>query len=306
MSITTYSYASDGNYATRVKAEYQYTDYDAYRYPPPIEPDYPNREWEQAEPYFAEFPEHRGLIRITQALGTQSTVQARFQYSDLSSTKDQRLYYLKYAREISPAASISAAWQMTSQPAYMDGNALMLAWRYDRAGWILMDAGVGFFRNDYDSGGVSPTVAPSFTIRWSANSVTALTGRWEVYRTVYRKEASTSHALTATLSRYFPTQTAVHLMTRYYTADGGLQSLSPAIEVAQYIRWNVTVRGVYRYYDNGLEDNPGYTPIESHSVRGFLEWQIGSDLKLHLKLRRYWSGDDVKMNTYLVGFEYTI
>lgn len=303
---TLFAIGSSGWFATRIKTEYQYTDYNAYRYPSPIRPIYPEHDWEQPEPYFAEFPEHRTLIRITQAFGPQTSIQARFQYSDLSDTKDQRLYFLKYAREVNSTTVVSAAWQMTEQPAYMDGHALMLAWRYDRGGWILLDAGIGVYRNAYDSGGVSPTVAPTFAVRWSVNSVTALTGRWEGYRTVYRKEASTSHALTGTLSRYFSTQTAVHLMARYYTTDKNIQSLSPAIEVAQYIRWNLTFRAVYRYYDNGLEEGVSYDPIQSHALRGFLEWQVGSDLKLHFKLRRYWSGDDVKMNTYLVGFEYTV
>jgi len=297
---------SSGWFATRIKAEYQYTDYNAYRYPPAIKPVYPDVNWDQPEPYFAEFPEHRSLLRITQSFGPQTSVQFRFQYSDLTDARDQRLYLMKYARELTGTLTISGAWQLTDQPGYMRGNALLVALRHDRSGWILIDGGLGLYRNDYQNGGVSPTIAPNLAVRWSLNGVTAVSGRWDGFFTRFQGANSSTHALTATLSRYFESQTALHLMARYFSAEGGLKSLSPALEVAQYIRWNLTFRGVYRYYENGLEENAAYETVRSHSIRGFLEWQIGSDLKLHFKLRRYWSGDDVQMNTYLLGFEYLI
>jgi len=141
--------------------------------------------------------------------------------------------------------------------------------------------------------------------------VTALTGRWDGYFMNNDLDNSTAHALTVFVSRYFPTQTAVHLFSRFYTNDSGIESFSPSIEVAQYILWNLTGRLNYRFYRNWFEGEavPLYiedASITAHSIRAYVEWQIDASIKLHFKYRKYVSDQDVNMNTYLVGFEYEL
>jgi len=152
---------------------------------------------------------------------------------------------------------------------------------------------------------------PMAQIRWSVNSVTALNARWDGYYAENDSGIFNADAFTVFVSRYFPTQTAVHLFSRFYFSDIGITSFAPAIEVAQYIRWNLTGRLTYRYYQNKYEDDaiPDFIEgdsIKSHSIRAYVEWQIGAAMKLHFKLRKYMGNQDIRMNTYLLGFEYEL
>ncbi len=306
-----YGIGSTGWYSTRIKCEYQFTDYNSYQWPDPIPPEYPDVEYTHNDPYIADFPELRTLVRITQAFGPTNVLQLRYQYSDLTDEKTQRLYYVKFARDVSPMVSLYLAYQVTELPDWFNGYMVTFGVHRDQSGWILGDGSLSYFRNHAVDGNVVETYIPNLQLRYSLNSVTALTGRWEAYYATGENGSSTANVFTVFVSRYLPTQTAIHLSFRYYHNTAGLKSHSPALEVAQYILWNLTLRVTYRHYWNENKepiDDEG-VPIEtvrSNAVRGFLEWQIGSDLKLHFKLRRYVSNQDIKMNTYLFGFEYTL
>ncbi len=302
---------STGWFATRVKFEYQYTDYNEYRYPDPIPPSYPDVEYTRPDPYIADFPETRTLVRVTQAFGPTNVLQLRYQYSDLTDTKRQNLYYVRFARDVTQVTSLYAVYQVTELPDWFSGYMVTLGAHHDRSGWILGDWSASYFRNRAADGNLVETLIPSFQLRYSIDGMTALTGRWEAYWARGGNGKSTANVWSLFLSRYLPTQTAVHVACRLYDNSGGVRSWAPMLEVAQYIRWNLTLRMTYRYYTNEIEDPEIKTAIEgdgvrSHSVRGYLEWQIGSDLKIHIKLRRYVSNQHVEMNTYLLGFEYML
>jgi hypothetical protein len=317
-----FAIGSSGWFATRVKVEYQYTDYSSYRYPKPIPPTYPDVIYRQLEPYIADFPEKRALFRITQMFGPITSLQLRYQVSELTEQKDQKLYYLRLARDVTPMNNIYGIYQYIDQPDWLDGYMLAAGWRYNRAGWILAEGSFSYLRNHSHtrnldgtpaSGPVSAveTYAPLLSLRYSVNSTTALYLKWESFWVKGEYGEAVSHAYTAYLSRFFPTQTAMHIFGRWFTNDDGTRSFSPGLEVAQYILWNLTVRLGYRHYRNSFDDPVASLGLESGGIRSnsisiFAEYQIITDLKLHLKLRRYESNQHIKMNTYLLGLEYLI
>jgi len=311
ISLNAWAIGASGWYATRIKFEYQYSDYNSYAYPRPTPPIYPDVEFAQPDPYISEFPEYRSLIRITQAFGPTNTLQFRYQYSKLTETKLQRLFYTKLAREVSEVVTLYAAWQLTEQPDYFNGWMTTLGGRFDQGGWIVADGSGSYFRNRGVDGSIVETFIPSVMLRYSLTSSTALTARWDGYFATGEKGKSQSNAAILSISQFLPTQTALHLMCRLYDNSVGLQSLAPAFEIAQYLRWNLTLRTTYRYYENLIDNEEVAASIDgnavrSHSLRGYLEWQLGADWKLNFKLRRYWSNQHIIMNTYLIGFEYLI
>ena len=315
---------SSGWYATRIKMEYQYSDYNSYRYPDPIAPEYPDVEYQQVDPYIAEFPELRTLVRVTQAFGPHTSLQIRHQYSDLSQSKLQRLYYTRLAHDLTTMTNLYGAYQYLEQPGSLFGYMLLAGIRHDRAGWILGEASFSYLRNHSfssvsgdpyaQSGALNSlvqTYAPMASLRYSLDQFTAVMIRWEGFWAQGERGNATSFIYTGYVSRYLPTNTALHLMLRYYDNDVGVRSLSPAVEVAQYLRWNLTLRVSYRYYENEFDPGAASSAVEgnsirSHSLRTHLEWQVGSDLKLNFNYRRYLSNQQIRMNTYLVGFEYLI
>lgn len=315
-----FAIGSSGWFATRVKVEYQYTDYSSYRYPKPIPPTYPDVIYRQLEPYIADFPEKRALFRITQMFGPITSLQLRYQVSELTEQKDQKLYYLRLARDVTPMNNIYGICQYIDQPDWLDGYMLAAGWRYNRAGWILAEGSFSYLRNhshtrnsDGSIGAASlvQTYAPMLSMRYSLTSSTALYGKWEGFWAKGERGDAVSHIYTVFVSHFLPTKTAIHLSGRWYTNDIGITSFAPGFEVAQYILWNLTARLSYRHYSNSFDDPAAEGALEeggitSNSLAAFIEYQIITDLKLHLKLRRYESNQHIKMNTYLLGLEYLI
>jgi len=315
----------DGWSNTRLKVEHQYTDYNSYRYPPPIPPEYPETVWLQYDPYIADFPEHRTLVRLTQAFGPKDVMQIRWQYSDLTDNKNQRLYFVQYAHDVHPMMNIFANYQYLRQPGWLSGWMTTVGARFNRSGWILAEFDMGYIRNRVysiatDTAGVHPvagsehtveTYAPMASFRYSFDGSTAASLRWDGSFARSSSGNVDSHALTMTMSRHLPTRTALHLLYRFYDNSAGVQSHSSSFEVAQYILWNLTARVSYRYYENGFDDpalavNLERGAVHSNSFTLWSEYHIRADLKLHLKLRRYESNQSIRMNTYLLGFEWTI
>ncbi len=301
-----------GAYATRIKFEYQYSDYNEYRYPALELAD--SIRYEYVDPYISDFPENRALTKVIQTLGPKTALEMRYEYSDLNRNKNQSRFFARIDRQITPLTAVYGSIQhlsvnMTS-PDSSDAAATMVSAgvKYDRSGWVKGEASFSFDYSRAPDKMLTQTYIPMAQIRWSVNSVTALSARWDGYWSLNDNGTYPSHAFTVFVSRYLPTQTAVHLFTRFYTNDTGIQSLAPSVEVAQYIRWNLTTRVTYRFYRNWFDSSAAPDFIEggsltSHSVRGTVEWQIDPTWKLNLKLRNYQSDQGVRMNTYLLGLE---
>lgn len=311
-----YAIGESGLYTSKVKFEYQYSDYEEYRYLT-IPSDDPSIAFIYINPYISSFPEHRSLAKITQLLGPITILEMRYEYSDLDATKNQHRYFGRLDRDITDMTTLYGAFQYLSgtnsnpDSTSTDGTMMMLGIKHDRSGWIKAEASFSYDVSNTSEGASFDTYMPMFKLRWSLNSVTALTGRWDGYWIVSNGSSYPLHALTIFVSRYFPTQTALHVFTRLYADDSVIKSFSPSIEVAQYIRWNLTGRLTYRFYRNWFTGDviPEYIEgayLTAHSVRAYIEWQIGAEIKLHFKIRKYISDQDVNMNTYLVGFEYEL
>ena len=306
---------SSGWYVTKAKFEYQYTDYNRYKFRF-IESEDSIR-YEYIDPYIKDFPEHRALTKVVQAFGPQTILELRYEYSDLTSEKDQGRYYARFEKEVAEMTSLYGVYQYldvsydSPDSSASGGYMLSLGAKHDRSGWIKGEMSFSYDHNRTPSGFLVESYMPMAQIRWSVNSITALNGRWDGFWSVSDSGTVPAHAFTIFVSRYLPTQTALHLFSRFYYNDYGINSVSPAVEVAQYILWNLTLRLNYRYYQNRFESDviPDFIKgrsIKSHSVRAYLKWQVRSDINLHLKLRRYISNQDIRMNTYLLGFEFEI
>jgi len=304
-----------GMFLTKVKFEYQYSDYNEYSYPLIELND--SIKYEYIDPYILNFPENRILTKITQSFGPISSFEARYEYSGLTSDKDQNRYYFRFERNISALTGLYGVYQYINigydspDSTESGGNMFSVGVKHDRSGWIKGEMSFSYDHNRNADDLLTQSYMPMAQLRWSIDSFTALTGRWDGYWAVSDSGTYPAHAITLFLSRYLPTQTAVHILTRFYNSEAGVHSISPAIEIAQYVRWNLTARLNYRYYENSFDEEsaPDFVEggsIKSHSVRTNIEWQVSSDLKLHLKLRRYVSNQDIKMNTYLLGFEYEL
>ena len=300
-----------GTNPTRLKLEYQYSDYNRYTFP------LDTNEYKYLDPYVSNFPEHRILVKVIQSLDPLSNIELRYEYSALTAEKNQHRLYFRENSDIAELTSIYWTYQyldisyVSPDSSNSGGVMFSLGVKHDLSGWIKAEASFSYDHHRASDGTLTESYMPMAQLRWSINSVTALTGRWDGYWAVTEGKTYPAHSLTVFISRYMPTQTAVHLFSRFYHNDYGIESVSPAIEVAQYIRWNLTARVAYRFYRNWFEDEASRDFIEgnsltSHSIRTNIEYQFRYDMKLHLKLRRYISDQDIRMNTYLIGFEYEI
>ncbi len=307
-AVDAFAIFGGGMYPTRLKMEYQYSDYTSYRYPEAIIPNYPDTLFQGQDPHIADFPENRALVKITQTLSPMSALQLRFQYSDLTEDKEQNLIYARYAHDVTELHTLYGSYQYLKQPDNYVGHMFQFGIREDRSGWIVGETSLSYLRNVYDDGNMIETYAPMLQMRFSLDRYTAILGRWEGYWTGGDNDDIKSFIYSLYISRFFETQTAVHIGCRYYDNDLGVVSYAPAFEIAQYVLWNLTLRASYRYYENEIENAEiaatlEQSAIRSHSFRAIVEWEAIGDVKFHLKLRRYTNNQHIGMNTYLLGFE---
>ncbi len=130
----------------------------------------------------------------------------------------------------------------------------------------------------------------------------------------------TSHTLSAQLSSYFDSQTALHARVRYYhNTDIGLQSVAPSIKVDQYLGWATILSLKYRFYMNNntnveTEELPdddvsgGITKIldndiKSHTVALQLKREITEDVSVYGRYQYYTNNFDIDMNIYNLGID---
>lgn len=308
-----YAVGSTGWYNTKIKVEYQFSDYGEYSFP---EVEYGDS-IKFIDPYVFSFPEHRSLMKVVQSFGPQKAIELRYEKSVLSSDKHQDRYYSRYDHFVTDLTSVYGVYQnlWTSYDSPDSntavGSMVSFGIKYDRSGWIKGESSLSYDYSKAPNGLITETYMPMIKGRWSINSYTALSARWDGYWAVSDSGTVPAHALTVFASRYFPTETAIHLFSRFYRNDSGIESISPAVEVAQYVLWNLTARVTYRFYRNWFDSENAPPTIEgnsltAHSIRTNLEYEIMSDVKVLLKYRWYSSDQNIKMSTYLLGFEYNL
>lgn len=312
-----WSIGKTGLYVSRVKFEYEYCDYDQFTYPLIISDD-PLRGYEYISPYIVDFPEHRVLTRIQQALGPLHSIELRHEYSDLNEYKSQQRYYFKYNRSLSDIVSLYGAYQHLAvtidhpdSSSNTGGDVFTAGVKSDMSGWIKGEVAFSYDKSRDSNGLIIRTYKPMLNLRWSFNSITAISGRFEAYSTMSDSGDYVARAFTVIFSRYLPTKTALHLAARFYNNDYGIRSVSPTIELGHYLRWNLSARLNYRYLANRFDKE--VTPvfikgrsIKTHRITAVIDWQVKPDLSLRMKYRRYLSNQEIRMNTYLVSLEYEL
>ena len=296
-------------FSTRIKTEYQYTDYLEYKYPDPIYFEYPDVQYTQLSPYISDFPEHRFLFRIIQNFDYRTALTLRYQYSDLDEDSRQNMYGFIFNRNITDEFGITVGSQYTDVKGELSGWSYDLGCKYNFAGFTMINPSFSYYNNkDISSeGNKSSAYSVSLLIRQTINDVTALQLKYLYFRSKGDIAKFDSNTLVLWYSRYFYTETALHLSFRYHWNSHNIKSYAPGLEIVQYLNWASTLRLMYRYYSNrsgleeGLQDN--VDSFSSHTISAVLEYLVIKDLTLSAKYRFYISNRNIKMSTYLLGLE---
>ncbi|MFC1726067.1 hypothetical protein ACFL4T_10610 [candidate division KSB1 bacterium] len=296
-------------FSTRVKTEYQYTDYLEYKYPDPIYFEYPDVQYTQLSPYISDFPEHRFLVRVIQNFDYRTALTLRYQYSDLDIGSRQNMYGMIFNRNLTDEFGITVGSQFTDVKGELSGWSYDLGCRYNFAGFTMINPSFSYYNNkDISSeGNKSSAYSFSMLIRQTLNEVTALQLKYLYFHSKGDISTFDSNTLVLWFSRYFYTETALHLSLRYHWNSEDIKSYAPGLEIVQYLNWASTLRLMYRYYRNGsgFENSTAAETdsFTSHSISAVIEYLVKKNLTLSAKYRFYTSNSDIKMNTYLLGLE---
>ena len=301
-----------GNF-TQIKLEYQYTDYFDYTYPNPILFEYPDHDYRQPAPYIADFPENRALAKITQGLGINDELQIKYQYSDLDETRYQDLFNLKYVHNLSPSADLRLSTQITRGSGGFLSRMIGVGGRIDWAGFVLAEGSYAYYANKLDTAITSGNDAHSIELklRQALSRSTALQVKYSYFFAAGENADFFSNTLTFWLSQYLPTRTALHLEWREHWNGLRFRSVSPGLEIDQYLSWATILTFRARFY-RGLPRDPTQLEIisgnkfESYSLSGILSHHIFAETVVMLKYRYYRSDQDIRMNTFLIGLEHIL
>jgi len=297
---------------SKLKVELQYADYGEYEYPEPIVFRYGVTEYQQIQPYIANFPEKRGLVKYTRMTDENTALGFRYQYSDLKEDAQQHFLETKITRNLSESAvGLAAAQFIRDSRGYsaFQGGAGAL-WNFSVMTSLQADAQFFYRGPEAEAvGGRMGTLNARLKFRQVLTLSTALLAEYSHYNANGNSLKFNSHSLSLWLSQFFPTQTAAHLNARYYRNSMGIESLAPSIEVAQYIDWATVLWLKFRYYKNksenvSLGEKDVIVPdgLESRSFSIQVNREMSQELLLYAKYRYYGSNLNVQMNTYLVGF----
>lgn len=299
----------------KLKLELQYADYGEYEYPEAILYRYGASDYKQLEPYIANFPEKRFLIKYTRLMDAKTVLGLRYQVSDLKQDATQHFVEAKVTRSVGESTVGLLALQFLRDSrgysAYQGGAGVM----WDFSVLTSIQGDVQYFYRGPEAQIVGGRMSTS-NVRLKARQVLTLTTALQSEYTFYSASGDavsfTSHSLALWLSEYLPTETAVHFNIRYYTNSAGIRSLAPSLEVAQYIDWAMVLWLKYRYYRNesdnvSLGEQSIIVPdgLRSSSASIQLNREMSDELLLYAKYRYYKSNLDVQMNTYMVGLVYS-
>ena len=300
---------------SKLKLELQYADYGEYEYPEPILYRYGVNEYKQLEPYIANFPEKRLLIKYTRLTDAKTVLGLRYQVSDLKQDARQHFIEAKATRSVGESTVGLLALQFLRDSrgynAFQGGAGVM----WDISVLTSIQGDVQYFYRGPEAQVVGGRMSTS-NVRVKARQVltlsTALQSEYTFYSANGEAISFTSHSLALWLSQYLPTETAVHLNIRYYTNSAGIRSLAPSLEVAQYLDWATVLWLKYRYYRNesdnvSLGEQSIIVPdgLRSSAFSIQLNREMSEVLLLYAKYRYYKSNLAIQMNTYMVGVVYS-
>ncbi len=295
----------------KLKVEFQYSDYFEYKYPSPILYHYPDTEYEQKEPYFADFPEYRSLVRYSQSLGNKGVGEIKYQYSKLKENVEQYTYQIKYAYEVNEKIIPSITFKIANDTRDFDTYQLTINSIYHLNEYLTLTPSLLLFtKQSINKEDDVNSATLELEARYLLTPTTALQPKYSFYQAESENYKPYSHAFRIFISKYLPTQTALHLCYRYYENSDNISSNCPSMTISQYIDWRTVATVKYRYYWNELpesssiiteNDLPEFT---SQAISIQLKREITYDLGLSCKYRYYQSDKGIKMNTYLINFTY--
>lgn len=300
---------------SKLKVEFQYADYGEYEYPEPVLFQYGVTPHIQNKPYIADFPEKRLLIKFSRLIGSASALSMKYQYSDLREDAKQHFGELKYTKSFNESVVGIVSGQIlndTRQYTAYQGGAGCL-WEISPITSTEVDLQY-FYRGSSAKavGGKMGMFNARLKYRQVLTISTAFLAEYIYYNALGDAVTFNSHSIACWLSQYLPTETAVHLNLRYYRNSMGISSVSPSVEIYQYIDWATIIMLKYRHYKNESDNVslgekeiiiPNGLSSNSYSVQ--LNREISSALLLYAKYRYYKSNMNVQMNTYLMGFVYS-
>lgn len=299
--------------STRIKTEYQYTDYLKYQYPDPVYFEYPDIPYTQLRPYIADFPEHRFLFRIIHSFDYKTALTVKYQFSDMDTDSKLRLFAADLDRRITDQLSFSFGTQHSNQKNLLSGWMFEGGLRYDFAGFTIISPHFSYYNNkDVSSeGNKSSAYSFSLLVRQAINDITAVQFKYSHFHSTGELGKFNSNTYILWLSRYFNTETAVHLSMRYHNNSINVKSYSPGLEIVQYLNWASIIRFMYRYYNKAEGSDIGFGQLENKSLYSnsfalVFEYLLKKNLTISGKYRFYFSNRNIKMNTYLLGLEQLI
>ena len=299
------------DYYTKLKLEFQYSDYLQYEYPPFIPYEYPDQDLRQPHPFLADFPEERYLCKLTQAFGPDFELALKYQYSRLDRGSLQRIYNGRGEYDISDSFSINGSLQYTksvSDSGDFEGYMVDGGFKYDFGGFFMVEPGIGIYINE--AGGTNQS---SYSFNLKLRQALTNTTAFQLKHNYFTAESDISsfhfNTLTCWLSQWLPTQTAVHLSLRYHWDSVAQDSYAPGIEVIQYLDWATLLTVSYRHFgmtsdnEDFLEQLRSGNTFDSNSFAVVLTRTMWNDTIFMVKYRYYTCNQDVDMNTYLLGIE---
>ncbi len=296
-------------FSTRIKTEYQYTDYFKYGYPDPVYFEYPETEYTQLKPYIAEFPEHRFLVRAVQRFDHRTALTLKYQHSGLDIESDQNIYAFNLGRNVTDNFSLNGGAQYTQQKNQVNGMMYEAGFRYGFAGFTIIQPGFKYYKNDdlSEDQNKGSAYSADILVRQALSEVSAVQFKYIYFKSSGDITDFYSNTIVGWYSRYFETETAVHVSFRHHWNSEDIKTYAAELETVQYLNWASVIRFIYRYYTNKGTSQLNYVykdkRLKSHSASAVLEYLLLHDLTLSAKYRYYISNQDTKMNTYMLGLE---
>ncbi len=296
---------------SKLKVEYQYSDYFTYEYPEPIYYYYGLRDYSQNLPYLANFPEHRALVKFSHLVGGSTALSVKYQFSDLREEVDSHLWEFKITRSMGPGFTALAGAQAVHDTRGFTAWQPGVGFRWEISPLTIIQADAQYYyrgKEAVELGGDLGSLNLRCKLRQVLTISTAVLLEYIYYDASGQSIDFRSHTVSLWLSQFLPTQTALHLNLRWYDNTMGIQSLAPSLEVAQYLNWATILRIKYRYYANNSENvSLGEQDIiipdnlRSNTVGIQLTREITTALLGYIKYRYYKSNQGIEMNTYLTG-----
>jgi|GEM_PF-1425362 len=323
------------DYYTKVKFEYQYSDYLDYSWPSAIEYAFGEHPFSQPNPLLASFPEHRWLTKVTQAFGSNIELQLMYHYSFLGKNyftaedgsrsqwnKSEHLYNSRVNYKVKDNLLLNGTVQYSTAT----GNQLYSAsaetadltgWMFDAgcdwdfAGFVRVEPSVSFFMNEI-AGSKTNAQSMNLKLRQALSNTAAFQVKYSYFHTdpIGNQAGLEYQTVTGWLSQWLPTQTAIHLLYRYHVDNQNAVSNGPGIEISQYLDWATIMTLSYRNYRMNNDDPASNfrqaisgDKFTSDAYSLILSRTFWNDTVIGVKYRYYTTNQNVRMNTYLISLE---